>query len=193
MMPKFDTLKTRINADFEGIESYLQIEMSELFSIIDYKNEGSFILKNDKIAFKGENIVLLNEDKNMFFCIKNNKKIGFIPIDGKQGFLGFGDSHCDYILFDENDFCFVEMKLNANSEGERAIRKNRKKAAEQLSHTITFFDEKLSRNYEGLTQEAYISTPPFYPRRNASWEQMAVEFMEIYGIQLFESNEKICK
>lgn len=193
MTTKFDALKTRINADFEGIENYLQMELSESFSIIDYKNEGSFILKNNEIFFKNEAIEITDYDSSKGFFIKNNKKTVFIPIDGKKGFLGFGDSHCDFILFDENDFCFIEMKLNAESEGERAINKNRKKAISQLTYTITFFDEKLMKNYEGLTREAYISTPPFYPRKNASWEQMAVEFMEIYGIQLFESTEKICK
>ncbi len=117
--------------------------------------------------------------------------VGFIPIDGKKGLLGFGDSHCDFVFFDGNDFCFVEFKLNATSL--KKVDENRNKAIKQLSNTIDLFDDKLAKNYEGLNLEAYVCTPEFYPRFNSSWAGFAEEFLEKYGIPLFEINDKTCQ
>ncbi len=95
------------------------------------------------------------------------------------------------MFFDENDFCFVEFKLNATSV--RKINKNRIYAVEQLKNTINLFDNNLDKNYGGLNLEAYVCTPEFYPRLNASWQELAQDFLEEYGIPLFEINDKTCK
>ncbi len=197
MMSKFEAIQARLTATFERFEAIFETTLDNEFAVIDIENERSYIvIKNANhfiIKQNDSEKTIDNADLSRLFFIRNAKKIGFIPIDMKNGLVEFGTARCDFILFDENDFCFIEMKLNATSDKKRSIRVNRTESMKQLSHTITFFDEKLSQNYEGLTREAYISTPAFYPRRNASWEQMAVAFMEICGIQLFESNEKICK
>ncbi|MFO5476844.1 MAG: hypothetical protein ACLBM2_23625, partial [Dolichospermum sp.] len=133
-------------------------------------------------------------DITKLFNISNAKMVGFIPIDGKKGLLRFGNSHCDFIFFDENDFCFVEFKLNATSEEERAISKNREKAIDQLTNTISWFNLKLNRNYAGLNLEAYVCTPEFYPRFNSSWIALARKFLEEdHGFPVFEINYKICE
>lgn len=116
--------------------------------------------------------------------------IYFIPIDGKNGLFGFGNSNCDAIIFNKEYFCFLEFKLNATSTKERAIRKNRKKAISQLSKTINYFDEKLEKDYCGLYLEAFVSTPTTYPRKDTAWMDLEVQFLEEYGIPLFETNEK---
>ncbi|WP_200888927.1 hypothetical protein [Aphanizomenon flos-aquae] len=93
-------------------------------------------------------------------------------------------------FFDENDFCFVEFKLNATSL--RKVDANRDKAIKQLTNTIDLFDKKLNGNYADLNLEAYVCTPEFYPRFNSSWIAFAKDFLEEYGFELFEINNKIC-
>lgn len=162
-----------------NISDFLKSETKSIFYIVDVDGQ-SFI--NPYCS-----------DMNKCFSIKNqnNEEIFFIPIDGKNGLLGFGDSYCDSTVFNEDCFCFLEFKLNAISLEERAIRKNRKKAIKQLSNTIEFFDVKLKRDYSGLKIEAYVSTPPTYPRKDTAWTNFEVQFLEEFGVPLFETNEKV--
>jgi hypothetical protein len=73
------------------------------------------------------------------------------------------------------------------------VRKNRKKAVNQLSNTIDFFDNQLDKHYDGLNLEAYVCTPETYPRNDTAWMAIEVAFLEKYGIPLFEKRDKICK
>ena len=132
-------------------------------------------------------------DIEQCLCIKNeaNKSICLIPIDGKGGLLGYGKSYCDAIIFDVQSFSFLEFKLNATSLNTRAIRKNRRKAIQQLVNTIQYFDEKLAEDYLDLTLEAFVVTPQTYPRQDTSWQELSVAFLEEFGIPLYESQTKI--
>ncbi|MEA5528468.1 hypothetical protein VB638_02500 [Dolichospermum sp. UHCC 0684] len=196
-MSKFEDIKELLSTAFDNFSDVLEIEMRSEFSMIDYQGQ-SFIIKNvssDDNTFTIK-LNVVDTVKNGFditklFNVINAKIVGFIPIDGKKGLLGFGDSHCDFVFFDENDFCFVEFKLDATSL--RKVDKNRDKAINQLTNTIDLFDNKLVRNYAGLNLEAYVCTPEFYPRFNSSWIAFAKDFLEEYGFELFEINNKICK
>ncbi|MBE9217378.1 hypothetical protein [Dolichospermum flos-aquae] len=199
-MSKFEDIKELLSTAFDNFSDVLQIEMRSEFSVIDLKDYGgqSFIIINIQfddntftINFNGNKTVITDFDSTKLFNISNAKMVGFIPIDGKKGLLGFGNSHCDFVFFDENDFCFVELKLNATSL--KKVDKNRDKAIDQLTNTIDLFDNKLARNYAGLSLEAYVCTPEFYPRFNSSWIAFAEDFLEKYGFKLFEINNKICK
>jgi hypothetical protein len=199
-MSKFDDIKELLANAFPNFADFLQIELREEFSVIDHQGQSFIIISIDfddntfTIKFKGSETIVEEFDGNKLFNVSNATRVGFIAIDGNQGLLGFGDSHCDFVFFDETDFCFVEFKLNAESEEERAIRKNRKKAIRQLKNTIDLFDNQLDRNYGGLNLEAYVCTPEFYPRFDSSWQALAIEFTEeYYGIELFERNDKTCK
>ncbi|MCF8374548.1 MAG: hypothetical protein K9H64_23215 [Bacteroidales bacterium] len=161
-----------------NISDFLKSEASSNFYIIDIEGQ-SFIDAN-----------CYDPDKCFSIKNQNNEEIFFIPIDGKDGLLGFGESYCDATIFSKKYFCFLEFKFNATSITDRAIRKNRKKAISQLSNTIDYFDIKLNRNYSGLSLEAYVSTPPKYPRKDTAWVNFEVEFLEEYGMPLFETNEK---
>ncbi|MFN6034789.1 MAG: hypothetical protein ACK48B_12275, partial [Dolichospermum sp.] len=127
------------------------------------------------------------------FNISNAKMVGFVPIDGKKGLLRKVAKRCDFVFFDENDFCFVEFKLDAISEEERAIRSNTRGAIDQLKATISWFNYKLSKNYAGLNLEAYVCTPEFYPKFSATWGGFMTEFLEDYQTDLFQIKNKICK
>jgi hypothetical protein len=196
-MSKFEDIKELLSTAFDNFSDVLEIEMRSEFSMIDYQGQ-SFIIKNvssDDNTFTIK-LNVVDTVKNGFditklFNVINAKIVGFIPIDGKKGLLGFGDSHCDFVFFDENDFCFVEFKLDATSL--RKVDKNRDKAINQLTNTIDLFDNKLVRNYAGLNLEAYVCTPEFYPRFNSSWIAFAKDFLEEYGFELFETNNKICE
>jgi len=199
-MSKFEDIKELLSTAFDNFSDVLQIEMRSEFSVIDLKDYGgqSFIISNIQfddntftINFNGNETVITDFDSTKLFNTSNAKMVGFIPIDGKKGLLGFGNSHCDFVFFDENDFCFVEFKLNATSL--KKVDKNRDKAIDQLTNTIDLFDNKLARNYAGLSLEAYVCTPEFYPRFNSSWIAFAEDFLEEYGFKLFEINNKICK
>jgi hypothetical protein len=198
-MSKFDDIKEILSNAFPNFADVLEIEFREEFSITDYKGQYFIILNIQRedntfsIKLNGVETIINGFDKSKLFNIINATRVAFIPIDGKQGLLRFGDSHCDFVFFDDTDFCFVEFKLNAISIEERAINKNRKKAIEQLKNTINLFDDKLGRDYAELNLEAYVCTPEFYPRFDSSWQALAQDFLEEFGIELFESNNKNCK
>jgi hypothetical protein len=198
-MSKFEDIKELLSTAFNNLSDVLEIEIRSEFSIIDYQGQ-SFIIKNVSsddntftIKLNDVDTVENGFDITKLFNVINAKIVGFIPIDGKKGLLGFGDSHCDFVFFDENDFCFVEFKLNATSEEERAIRKNVKKATDQLKATISCFDVKLAKNYAGLNKEAYVCTPESYPRFSATWGGFMNEFLEDYQTDLFQITNKTCK
>jgi hypothetical protein len=197
-MSKFEDIKELLSTDFDNFPDVLEIEMRSEFSIIDYQGQ-SFIIINHNLDDNTFTIKLNDVDtvENGFditklFNVINAKVVGFIPIDGKKGLLRKVAQRCDFVFFDENDFCFVEFKLDAISEQERAIRSNTKGATDQLKATISWFNYKLSKNYAGLNKEAYVCTPEFYPRFNSSWIAFAKDFLEEYGFELFEINYKIC-
>lgn len=152
--------------------------------------EHFFIVEEQK---SGTSMIVEQVDENdKFFSVinPNQEVIHFIPIDGKNGMLRYDDSYCDAIIFEDHFFSFLEFKLNATSLAELSIRKNRLKAVRQLVNTIQFFDEKLGRNYQGLTLEAIIATPDIYPRADATWISIATDFLEEYGIPLYEDRKK---
>jgi hypothetical protein len=138
-MSKFEEMKDQLSNSFDNLNDALEVELRENFSIIDHQGQ-SFIVLNSNlenqtftIRVNGIDTVESDFDDTKVFKIVDAKTVAFIPIDGRNGLLGFGDSCCDFVFFDDNDFCFVEFKLNATSLEERAIRKNRKKAIDQVT------------------------------------------------------------
>ncbi len=197
-MSKFEEMKDQLSNSFDNLNDVLEVELREKFSIIDHQGQ-SFIVLNSNLENKtftirvnGIDTVESEFDDTKLFKIVNAKTVAFIPIDGKNGLLKFGDSCCDFVFFDDNDFCFVEFKLNATSLEDRAVRKNRKKAIDQLKKTIAIFDHKLNSNYNDLRLEAYVCTPETYPRADSGWRDFAIAFFDEVEIPLFEHNEKIC-
>jgi hypothetical protein len=178
-MNKFKLLEERLSQAFENFSKVFKTEFNKKF----------YITENEKTSTA---YIELNNELDKVFTVENNSlQVGFIPIDGKFGLLSSGKSQCDFILFNENDFCFIELKLNAVSLEERAVKKNWKKAVKQLNNTIDLFDEKLNANYEDLNLEAYIATPEIYPRSNATWTEIRINFLESKGIELYEQNKKV--
>jgi hypothetical protein len=194
-MSAFNSIQHRLDNAFIGFNNCFSIDTRNELGIIDYEGQ-SYLINEDKtivIQTKTGLAVVDVSEIDKTFKILNAVKVGFIPIDGKKGLLRFGDSHCDFIFFDDIDFCFVELKLNATSTEDRAVNKNRKKGIDQLGKTIDLFDEKLEQNYNGLHLEAYLCTPKNYPRENQAFKVLQVKFLEEKGIELFETDKKICR
>lgn len=199
-MSKIDRIIARLHniKDFQSINDVLEIVERTEFAINgNYEGEAYIIVSYTEnthtIKITDTEETTHTFEPHKYFWVKNAKRIAFVPLDGKRGIIKSGNKRCDVLLFDEFCICFVEFKTEAISLAERAIRKNRKESIEQLAETIKLFNEKLDNDYEDLEREAYICTPPTYPRNNADWIQKSVAFLETYGIRLYESNEKVCK
>lgn len=199
-MSKIDKLIARLSVikEFSALPEILEIETRETFAINgNHHGEIYLIISHTDIShsIKIADIQEVIEvfEPNKYFWVRNVKRVAFVPLDGKRGLIKSQESRCDAIIFDEFVLCFIEFKTEATSLEDRAIRKNRKGAIKQIAQTIILFNEKLGNDYEGLAREAYICTPTTYPRNNADWLEKRVAFLEEFGIELFESNEKICK
>ncbi|MEI6329549.1 MAG: hypothetical protein WCP16_09980 [Pseudanabaena sp. ELA645] len=202
-MSRFERFKEHLLNSFDRLNEILEIELRDEFSIIDIEDKRSFIVVDKNlddntfiICHNGINIIQTNFDITKLFNIKNAQTVGFVPIDGTDAclmqLLEIGEKRCDFVFFDENNLCFVELKLNATSIKPRSMRVNRTNAIEQLKKTIALFDRMLGGNYEGLGREAYVCTPKVYPPIKASGQNLAQRFLEEVGIKLFEKNEKSC-
>lgn len=198
-MSKFDQIQQHLSTHIDQLSEILEIESRKLFLIIDYEKEKqSFIIiaytdQTCTIKIKEIEQEIQNFDTAKIFTVNNpnQKEVGFIPIDGKNGLIGLGNSCCDFVIFNENDFCFVELKLNTTSE--RKINTNLNQAVEQLEKTIEYFDNKLHNNYLQLNLEAYICFSQFYqtyPRFSPSSQSARRSFQDKNEILLFLENQK---
>lgn len=194
-MSKKSEIVAKIKIPIANIEEYLQLEERMEFEIMDYKGQSYIInevLSDSECSLKDELNIISDYNNQKVFYVKNAKGVYFIPIDGKKGLFGYGDSFCDCVFFDENNFCFLEFKFNAESLKLSMIRKNRKKAVKQLGNTIEEFDELLDYDYSDLKLEAYMCTPIVYPRESEGFQDFKVQFFDDYEVELFERTEKIC-
>jgi hypothetical protein len=170
-------------------------------------NQGRLFYLDDseiyaKTVFADDNV---SEEYKINKCYKIDnralKEITLWSIDGS--FVPTGrplsmvySKKCDCAFGFENFVGFVEFKVNADpSAHPLTIQKNRETACEQIRQTIFFIKDALGLvdlKIEGYTFEAYICTPPTYPKKNTAIADLAIEFLETHKIGLFEASEKIC-
>ncbi|HEY5393285.1 MAG TPA: hypothetical protein VIJ57_14275 [Hanamia sp.] len=191
-----DLLVISLKQAFSEFNRVHTITTEKQVYVLDYEGQSYIInlinVDSIELILEDSQSRMLHFDETKIFKILHPDVLNFLPVDGKRGLLGYGTSYCDFIFFNKNHFCFVEFKLNAISLEERAIRKNRKKAINQLENTILLFDEKLSKNYHKRLLEAFVSTPKTYPRADAAWLTLKVGFLERIGIELHEGSFKEC-
>lgn len=138
------------------------------------------------------------------FSIDNptNKEIILWAIDGC--FVGKGKplskeypQKCDAAFGYEGYIAFIEFKLNAKINAHpKTIEANRTKALQQIGDTLLFLKESLQieGNYfviEGYTIVAFLCMPPNYPKFSTTNSNEVVDFLEKYGVSLFDVNETI--
>ena len=195
-MNRKNELTSNLHSRIRNLAYFLEWFSGDEIYVAEY-DDTSYLLKSVNFENKTCNIDIRRSqgriaktilfDENKIFTIYHSGEICFIPIDGK-GLLK--TNHCDFVFFNEQNFCFVEMKLNATSTDERTIEDNRKKAVRQLKETINYFDTTLDRDYSGLSLEAYIATPDTYPQENTAFQSIKVQFLEDTQIELFERRTK---
>jgi hypothetical protein len=126
------------------------------------------------------------------FTVKNptQKTILFLAIDkcllhdGEEK----GFERCDFAIFDDKVFCFVEIK--EPSFGQKA--ENLKKARSQLLSTIKYFKEKIP--FESIRIEAYASVGSHSPSRPATLASdlnIEFEFRKLRAKLYQDGNEKV--
>ena len=203
-MDKFEAIKEDLLNVFDNLSELLQIKHDSEVLVTEYSVDKQFYIVRKNPLGESQflinvNGVEINIDEQIFFKIKNAKKICFIPTDGKNGLLKFGqpnEGRCDFVFFDDYDFCFVEFKLNVTSTNPKTIRQNRFDAIRQIMDTVNIFNKKLNNNYHDLKLEAYICPSEKlrrFPSVNAKNESLNVKFKEQYGFDLFETDTKICQ
>lgn len=136
-----------------------------------------------------------NGNKDLMFHVSNlnQKNIILWAIDGKFFTNGTGPSKCDAALFDDKDFCLMEFKFNATSRNPKTILDNQLKATSQLEKMINFINSSLETvrlSFPSYRKEAYVCTPSFYPHNSSYIQSERVRFLEKYGFELFDKNEK---
>lgn len=142
------------------------------------------ISKRSVICSVGEFLELERDDQNkktlQVFHIHNpqEKEISFLAVDSCL-FTSSDEERCDFIVFDNQYFCFVELKrVKFKQES-----KKRLKAAKQLESTITLFQDKL--DLINHIQEAYLAVGFLgKPKKRADINNMRVKFKEKLGVLL---------
>ncbi|MBB3840943.1 hypothetical protein FHS57_004964 [Runella defluvii] len=129
-----------------------------------------------------------SDEQEGHFSVTNDsqKTIHFLAID-KCVFGDDAETHCDCALFDENVFCFIEIK----DAGKRTRKEHRRKAYQQLKSTILVF--RFREVFREETQvEAIISfvSKSSYPVRTSSSADAALMFELECNAQLMEGNQK---
>lgn len=100
---------------------------------------------------------------------------------------------CDCIVFDDQNFCLLELKLDADPNSSiEAIESNRKTALSQLKSTIEILrleKEQDKLQIEGYKIQAIACFPPTYPEISAIQIAERVAFVKQTGIELLETNQ----
>lgn len=130
----------------------------------------------------------IDVDKCLVVLNPNSTEIFHLSIDAC--FLtqqhGYDGEKCDFVVFNDELFCFVELKSNAESK--KKVRENLKKARRQLGATINFFDDN-EVDFSNHVLEAYIVLKnKLYPQDQASMKERRKKFFDEYEVDLFEES-----
>lgn len=153
----------------------LEITNSEKIEIFDDEIKKRCFIRSEDT--QPTHFTILNPSK---------KEIAFLAIDKCVFFDEDNWAKCDFVVFDDKTFCFIEIK-QANR---RQRSKRKKKAIQQLKATVKLFTEKL--DFEGYQLEAHIcfGGRTIYPSRPARMQSVAFEFQKVFQAKLLEENEK---
>jgi hypothetical protein len=164
-------------------EIFPHIEEKECLQLLTQKSFEILDHADDKRCY------ILEKDGQFKVINPYQKEISFIAID-ECLFRSSDGSRADCAIYDEEVFCFIELKDCKNKN----ISANRRKAKEQLIATIEFFRKKIDIKQK---LEAYICITcstnkekiTMTPR--ASNSEAELEFEEFLDTQLFYRCEKL--
>lgn len=131
-----------------------------------------------------------------FFAVENPKRGSYALLQIDNGIIQTSSTKkCDCAIANDSCLYFIEFKANANSNLITSIEKNYKKAIDQLSTTIGFFDTY--HNSKGVdfrtlrNVEAYICFRHGYPRSTSSQMDYQVSFAKSNRIPLSFNRKKV--
>jgi hypothetical protein len=158
-------------------------------------NRLEFYIAENRVTAQSYIIPAFEEyiDVEKCLMVKNTRgeNIFHISIDAcfltqQYGYLG---KKCDFIVFSNYKFCFVELKLNAQSKNKKRVKENLREARIQLGATINYFDDA-GVDFSGYNLEAYIVMKnKLYPTDQASIKERRKKFFDEFEIDLFEKSE----
>ena len=124
------------------------------------------------------------------FTVINSKleNVNFLAIDGCIYQSEDNHKRCDFAVFNDKTFCFVELKLAERSKN-RSIR--RKDALVQLDVTINKFKQLIS--FQGYTVEAFacVGYKSTIPKSRASNTNKVKEFWDTHNVDLCAGNQVV--
>jgi hypothetical protein len=126
-------------------------------------------------------IDLSNKDAWHFTITNNASPVTFLAVD--KCLVDESVSSCDFIIFNHQEFCFIEIKDTERRQGRLA------KALRQLETTIMLFHETI--DFSGYTIEAFASfrNKPVRPSQT-HFKSEKVRFWDTYQVALYDDNEK---
>jgi hypothetical protein len=143
-----------------------------------------------KISFiVNQSTELVDEEVMLRVNNQHSKAINILCIDGCI-FSSADGSRCDCALFDDDKFCFCELKYDVKNTG-TASKNLRKARNEQLSNTILSFKSKV--DFALFTKlEAYVVLKKrLYPNRTARLSELKKEFWDKHKVEYFEEKDII--
>jgi hypothetical protein len=99
---------------------------------------------------------------------------------------------CDFALFDDRTFAFVELKLNVTTSRLKNADDTRESALNQLNRTlIRFNSDFIIKGFEFNYPNIYliVAMPPETPRDKSSSKKIADFFLEKYGYEYEEARQ----
>lgn len=102
---------------------------------------------------------------------------------------------CDCAVANDTHICFIEFKAHATSNSISGVRRNYRKAIEQLETTIGLFNAHYATKGTNLKKlrhvEAYICFREGYPKTTSSQMNYKVRFLFQNGIPLSFARKKV--
>jgi hypothetical protein len=131
-----------------------------------------------------------SEEESIHFKVlnPNQKEVHFLAID-KCILYDDAKEHCDFAVFDDATFSFVEIKARHPEHKRR--NQDKKKACRQLKETIGYFVEK-GINFEKINLEAIIclTSEVTHPVANSESQNAVAEFLFSFNAKLLVGEEK---
>lgn len=163
-------------------------------SISSYQQD-EFFIDDNETAKHCIFVDKTNGNRDLMLHVHNPtpKDIVLWAIDGKFFGFGKGPSKCDAALFDDKEFCLMEFKFNATSRNPNTILENQQKATLQLEKMVDYINTALTAatlSFPPYRKEAFVCAPSFYPHNSNHIQSERVRFLEKFGIELFDENEK---
>ncbi len=169
---------------------------------IRISNEAELLVFDDKL--KGHCICKLFEEASeeeralsLTLINPNEREIAIWAFDGCFISSKITGKRCDLIFFDASDFCFAEFKMEVQSTSSlHNILAKRTDAIEQLKASFDIlrnaFAERAT-SWPTMSYFAYVVTPAFFPSKDTSMADFAIDFWDETNAKLIEATSRIFK